>query len=224
MSVTEGVIEEATETLQLASDAAEKLRGLISSQLLLPGEKIRQVEIAQQLGVSRSPLREALRTLESEGVVSYETNRGYVVTKLAMTDLAQIYRLRALIEDELMRSIGPATPEVIAEAEHWVDELAAGVEAGDSARMIRAHREFQVAIFSLSERALFRRELARLWNQSIAYRASHRWPPATMARVVKGHRQAVEALRDNDRKRLMSIYARLRTNVADIVIGLPTLD
>jgi DNA-binding GntR family transcriptional regulator len=224
LSVTEGVIEEATETLQLASDAAEKLRGLISSQLLLPGEKIRQVEIAQQLGVSRSPLREALRTLESEGVVSYETNRGYVVTKLAMTDLAQIYRLRALIEDELMRSIGPATPEVIAEAEHWVDELAAGVEAGDSARMIRAHREFQVAIFSLSERALFRRELARLWNQSIAYRATYRWPPATMARIVKGHRQAVEALRDNDRKRLMSIYARLRTNIGDIVIGLPTLD
>jgi DNA-binding GntR family transcriptional regulator len=224
LTVTEGVVEEAAETLQLASDAAEKLRGLISAQLLLPGEKIRQVEIAQQLGVSRSPLREALRTLESEGVVSYETNRGYVVTKLAMHDLAQIYRLRALIEDELLRSIGTATPEVIAEAEYWADELAAGVEEGDSGRIIRAFREFQVAIFELSDRALFRRELARLWNQSIAYRATHRWPPATMARIVKGHRQAVEALRDNDRKRLMSIYARLRTNIADIVIGLPTLD
>ena len=224
MSVTEGVVEEAAETLQLASDAAEKLRGLISAQLLLPGEKIRQVEIAQQLGVSRSPLREALRTLESEGVVSYETNRGYVVTKLAMHDLAQIYRLRALIEDELLRSIGTPTPEAIAEAEHWADELEAGVEDGDSARVIRAHREFQVAIFSLSDRGLFRRELARLWNQAIAYRATYRWPPATMARIVKGHRQAIEALRDNDRKRLMSIYARLRTNIADIVIGLPTLD
>jgi DNA-binding GntR family transcriptional regulator len=224
LSVTEGVVEEAAETLQLASDAAEKLRGLISAQLLLPGEKIRQVEIAQQLGVSRSPLREALRTLESEGVVSYETNRGYVVTKLAMHDLAQIYRLRALIEDELLRSIGTPTPEAIAEAEHWADELEAGVEDGDSARVIRAHREFQVAIFSLSDRGLFRRELARLWNQAIAYRATYRWPPATMARIVKGHRQAIEALRDNDRKRLMSIYARLRTNIGDIVIGLPTLD
>jgi DNA-binding GntR family transcriptional regulator len=224
VSVTESVVEETAESLQLASDAAEKLRGLIAEQTLLPGEKIRQVEIAQRLGVSRSPLREALRTLESEGVVTYETNRGYVVTKLGMHDLAQIYRLRALIEDELLRSIGTPTPEVIAEAEHWVDELAAGVEAGDSAQMIRAHREFQVAIFALSDRALFRRELARLWNQSIAYRATHRWPPATMARIVKGHRQAVEALRDNDRKRLMSIYARLRTNIGDIVVGLPTLD
>src|SRR5258708_36350965 len=119
LSVTEGVIEEATESLQLASEAAEQLRGLISSQLLLPGEKIRQVEIAQQLGVSRSPLREALRTLESEGVVSYETNRGYVVTKLCITGLAQIYRLRAFIAGELMRRIGPATPQMIAEAEHW---------------------------------------------------------------------------------------------------------
>jgi DNA-binding GntR family transcriptional regulator len=94
LSVTEGAVEK-TAHLQLASDAAEKLRGLIAARLLLPGEEIRQVDIASQLGVSRSPLREALRTFESEGVVLYEANRGYVVAKLAVHDLAQIYRLRA---------------------------------------------------------------------------------------------------------------------------------
>ncbi|OLT23106.1 hypothetical protein BJF78_06890 [Pseudonocardia sp. CNS-139] len=224
MASREGLVEPAAEPIQLAGEAADKLRELIEARRLLPGEKIRQVEIAQRLGVSRSPLREALRTLESEGVVSYEANRGYVVTKLEMIDLAQIYRLRALIEDELLRSIGPPTPEVVSQVEHWVEEFATGVAENDSTRMIRAHREFQFAIFQLSDRAVFRRELDRLWNQSIAYRAAYRWQPATMARLVKGHRQAIDALRGYDRKRLLSIFARLRSYNVETVVGLPTLD
>src|SRR6201984_3315300 len=70
------------EPLQLTLQAAAQIRGLIIDRVLLPGEKIRQVELADRIGVSRSPLREALRTLESEGVVAYGINRRYVVAKL----------------------------------------------------------------------------------------------------------------------------------------------
>ncbi|HJY60431.1 MAG TPA: GntR family transcriptional regulator, partial [Streptosporangiaceae bacterium] len=90
------------EPLQLTLEAAAQIRGLIIDRVLLPGEKIRQVELAERIGVSRSPLREALRTLESEGVVAYEINRGYVVAKLDDDDLAQIHRMRTLLEDELL--------------------------------------------------------------------------------------------------------------------------
>jgi DNA-binding GntR family transcriptional regulator len=61
--------------------AAAQIRGLIIDGVLLPGEKVRQADLAAKIGVSRSPLREALRTLESERVVSYEINRGYVVAR-----------------------------------------------------------------------------------------------------------------------------------------------
>src|ERR1700760_850367 len=81
------------EPLQLPLEAAAQIRGLIIDRVLLPGEKIRQVELAERIGVSRSPLREALRTLESEGVVAYEINRGYVVARVGDDDLAQIYRM-----------------------------------------------------------------------------------------------------------------------------------
>src|SRR5277367_5587230 len=93
------------EPLQLTLQAAAQIRGLIIDRVLLPGEKILQVELAERIGVSRSPLREALRTLESEGVVAYEANRGYVVARVGDDDLAQIYRMRALIEDELLRTV-----------------------------------------------------------------------------------------------------------------------
>jgi DNA-binding GntR family transcriptional regulator len=61
-----------SEPLQLTLQAAAQIRGLIIDRVLLPGEKIRQVDLAERIGVSRSPLRAALRTLESEGVVNYE--------------------------------------------------------------------------------------------------------------------------------------------------------
>jgi DNA-binding transcriptional MocR family regulator len=77
--------------VQLTLQAAEIIRDLIRRGELLPGEKIHQVEVARNAGVSRSPLREALRTLAAEGLVKYETNRGYVVSRLRMEELAEIY-------------------------------------------------------------------------------------------------------------------------------------
>jgi DNA-binding GntR family transcriptional regulator len=93
------------EPLQLTPQATAQSRGLIIDRVLLPVEKILQVELAERIGVSRSPLREALRTLESEGVVAYEINRGYVVARLDDDDLGQIHRMRTLLEDELLRTV-----------------------------------------------------------------------------------------------------------------------
>src|SRR5580704_4747426 len=84
-TASSGLISEKSadaEPLQLTLEAAAQIRGLIIDRVLLPGEKIRQVELAERIGVSRSPLREALRTLESEGVVAYEINRGSAAARL----------------------------------------------------------------------------------------------------------------------------------------------
>src|SRR4030088_3543279 len=94
-----------SEPLQLTLQAAAQIRGLIIDRVLLPGEKVRQVELAERIGVSRSPLRESLRILESEGLLSYEMNRGYVVARLERGDVAELYQMRSLLEHELMRSI-----------------------------------------------------------------------------------------------------------------------
>ena len=67
---------------QLARRAADAVRDMIRRGDLLPGEKVHQVDVAKIAGISRSPLREALRTLEAEGLVRYESNRGYVVSRL----------------------------------------------------------------------------------------------------------------------------------------------
>ena len=95
-----------------------ELRARILRGDLTAGTPLRQEDLASSLGVSRVPVREALRMLESEGHVRYAPHRGYRVAELGAEDLAETYRLRALIEDDLARrSIATMTPEALAHLE-----------------------------------------------------------------------------------------------------------
>ena len=103
-----------------------ELRARILRGDLTAGTPLRQEDLASSLGVSRVPVREALRMLESEGHVRYAAHRGYRVADLGVEDLAETYRLRALIEDDLARrSITTMTPEALAHLEVTHRTLAA---------------------------------------------------------------------------------------------------
>jgi DNA-binding GntR family transcriptional regulator len=78
-----------------------ELRGRILRGELPPGTPLRQEVLAASLGVSRVPIREALRMLESEGHVAYAAHRGYRVAELSLADLEELYALRGLLEDHL---------------------------------------------------------------------------------------------------------------------------
>src|SRR5260370_1364705 len=157
---------------QLTLQAADQIRDLIVRRVLLPGEKIRQVELADRIGVSRSPLREALRTLESEGVVAYEVNRGYVVAKLDDDDLAQIFRMRALLEDELLRTVKHADAAVLGDLKDLNEKMMVAIDERNVTDVLRYNREFHFTIFDLSPLNQFRREVRRLWQMSEGYSAA----------------------------------------------------
>lgn len=208
------------EPQQLSAQAADVIRDLIVRGELLPGEKIGQVELANRVGVSRSPLREALRTLESEGIVRHEANRGYVVARLDIDDLTQIYRMRSLLEDEILASIQAPTAEQVAGLTELNDAMEAAMVAEDVAGMLTANREFHFGIFELSPLDHFIREVRRLWQLSEGYRAAYLWMPQTRGRVIAEHREIIAALADFDRARASKISAGHRQASEDVVIGL----
>ena len=200
------------EPLQLTLQAAAQIRGLIIDRVLLPGEKILQVELAERIGVSRSPLREALRTLESEGVVAYEANRGYVVARVGDDDLAQIYRKRALIEDELLRTVRRPDAAVLSELQELNDKLMASIDQQDVAAVQRYNREFHFAIFDLSPLGQMRKEVARLWQMTDIYSAAWwRRQPEAKKRISAEHKAIISALRKFDLVKLVEICATHRT-------------
>lgn len=205
-SAAAGRARSVSEPMQLTLQAAAQIRGLIIEGALLPGQKIRQVDLAEQIGVSRSPLREALRTLESEGVVTYETNRGYVVARLERSDLAEIYRMRELLEGELLRSIAKPDKATLDALARYNDEMIAAVGQGDIAAVLRANRDFHFTIFELSPLNQFKREIQRLWQLSEGYLAWWWRLPHVTTRISQEHKQIIKALRKYDREALVELF------------------
>nr|WP_169891058.1 GntR family transcriptional regulator [Litchfieldia alkalitelluris] len=84
----------------LSDDVAKYIRKRILNGELKPGEKITQSKLAQELKISRGPIREALSKLEHEGLVTHEVNKGTCVTTLSKKDAYEIYTLRGMLESE----------------------------------------------------------------------------------------------------------------------------
>jgi DNA-binding GntR family transcriptional regulator len=207
---------------QLTLQAAAQIRGLIIDRALLPGEKIRQVELAESLGVSRSPLREALRTLESEGVVAYEQNRGYVVSRLDDEDLAQIHRMRSLLESELLRGVARPTSGQLDAMRAINDELAAAISERNVTEIVRLNRLFHFAIFDLSPLNQVRREVTRLWQLSDVYSSAWWWrTPEAGTRIVAEHKAILTALRRYDVDRLVELCESHRMGGYELATGIP---
>lgn len=87
----------------LASDVADILRDAITKGELAPGTRLIEQDVSQQLGISRGPLREALRLLETEGLVKSYPGRGSFVAELSEKDIVEIYSLRTILEEEAIR-------------------------------------------------------------------------------------------------------------------------
>ena len=111
----------------------DQLLALINSGELSPGERVDQRSVAERLQVSRTPLREALKALEADGILAHEKNRGYTVTKLNASDLLQYLLLRQFIEKELTDSIAWPDPAELAELHRIHDTFSKSGEAGDIA-------------------------------------------------------------------------------------------
>ncbi len=189
--------ERARRREQLSDEVAAHLRAAIMSGSLRPGTFVRLDETADALGVSITPVREALRTLRGEGMVQLEPNRGHVVSAFTRDDIADIFWLQATIATEIAANAARRITEpVIAELDRLTDELADAVAAGDVDAIALAeflfHREFNRAA-GRTKLAWFLVHAARYLPVRI-YAADPEWGAAAVA----SHRALVAALRDKD--------------------------
>jgi DNA-binding GntR family transcriptional regulator len=211
--------EQGDAPVQLARNAAAAIREMIVTGELLPGQKIHQVDVSRRIGLSRSPLREALRTLEGEGLVKYETNRGYVVTRLNMDELAEILQLRNVIEAELIAHLEASDEATLAKLRSDLAQIEAAIEIRDFDALTSAVRQFRLVLYELSHLPIFLGELERLWKMTDLYAAQHVMPPAQ--RVIKDHRGIVEALQAGNIARVRKLLLGLRQLNDQVVVGLP---
>jgi DNA-binding GntR family transcriptional regulator len=146
-----GIFKPATPA-NAASGVAEQLRRAILEGALSPGTRIREVEVAEQIGVSRGPVREALRILSDEGLILLRHNKGAVVAGISPDDAVEIYAIRGALALIAFRGIvssgnDPAKAPDVAQRLQRVrtDQLEAlrTMPPGDSVTFVRAEYEFQ---------------------------------------------------------------------------------
>jgi DNA-binding GntR family transcriptional regulator len=153
-------------------------------------------------------------------MVEYVPNRGYVVTRLDSNDLRQIYRMRELLEAELLSNIRVPTKAEFSSITALNRELGKAAAEGAIHTMLELNRRFHYGIFSLSDRARIRREVERLWQLSEGYRATYLGLPETRSRIVDEHSEILAALKDRDIPLLQSLSAAHRQASQDLVIAL----
>lgn len=120
-----------------------EIRDRILQGSMRPGEEISQVKLADSLGVSRTPLREALRLLQREGLVTAEANRQYQVAELSLPDMEELYIARIVLEAAGIRiSTARVSAEDIAELEAEMARMAHFAELEDYERWEVPHRAF----------------------------------------------------------------------------------
>ncbi len=178
------------------------LRRAIAEGELVPGERIGQEAVAERIGVSLIPVREALRVLESEGLVTYRPRRGYFVTELHLADLEEIYRLRRLLEtDAVERGVPVATAEDVARMEEAAAACAAAGAAGDVTRRLAENRRFHFALYALARSAQLQRIVGLLWDSTEAYRAVYYGLPGEGEAADRAHRAIIAAVWEGDVER-----------------------
>jgi DNA-binding GntR family transcriptional regulator len=178
---------------------ADHLRAAILGGGIGPGERVRQEDVAQQLGASRIPVREALRMLEAEGLVENEANKGARVPRLGMHEVDVMYRMRERLEPLALAESLPNLADVD------VERLAAvqtriEAEGTDVVRFLELDREFHLGTYSGCRIEQLTGMVVRLWNSTQHYRRAfmHLTGPGRLWVVNAEHRLLLDAVERRD--------------------------
>jgi len=139
----------------VVSATLQVLRDRILRGELLEGEPLRQEAMAEQLGVSRIPLREALRQLQSEGLVTFYPHRGVVVSTLSPEEISEAFELRAVLEPDLLRRAIPNLTEAdFAKARGILAAYEADLQNGDVSTWGELNWQFHSTLLERANRPL----------------------------------------------------------------------
>jgi DNA-binding GntR family transcriptional regulator len=184
---------------------AEALRNDITSGKLSPGSWIVQDTLAEQFGMSRIPVREALKTLVAEEYITYVPHSGYRVAKLGLEDLTEVFVLRDILEETLIRDAMPRIADDTVDAMRLeIAEMDRAAAANDLIAVGMANRRFHFLSFDESRMARTKRIVTQLWNTADAYRPlySHLMD---LSKVNSEHVLMVDAMGARDVEKMVAL-------------------
>ena len=202
------LFQQAPEFRPLRHDVYEALREAILLGRLAPGQRIVEAEVARQMGISRGPIREAIRQLEQDGLLEYHPRRGAVVSSLSLERIIDAYTARAALEALAARLASQRlTAPGIARLTHLLDAMRGYAQQEDFDRLLQADVQFHELICELSGNRI----LLRLWKSI----GPHAWTLFSGAHqrgyslhdLAERHQDVLAALQAGDPERAAEVAA-----------------
>jgi DNA-binding GntR family transcriptional regulator len=174
---------------------AETLRDAIVSGVLKPGERLMEIQLAEELGVSRTPVRESIRKLELEGFVVMVPRRGTYVTDLSIKDINEVYEIRTVL-DVLAAGLAAEriTEEELEELERLLVQIGEFVDQNDVEKLIDFDTQFHDVLYRASRNDRLVGIINNLREQFTRFRSISMKYPGRMQNTVAEHTRLVEAI------------------------------
>lgn len=183
----------------------DRIRDMIVSGQLKPGDRLRQDELAATFGVSAMPIREALRQLQAEGLVTFEPRRGAAVSTLSVSEYEEIYLMREALEILAVRWVVEDFDRVpIDRMRQLLTEIEdAEAHPEDMYPRVQLVRDFFFSIFEASEKEHLLRILSSLWDLSTQYRRYFSSVPEIVPERLENYRGVLRACEARDAEGLI---------------------
>lgn len=196
---------------------AQVLREAITTGQLRANQPLPQAEIAANLQVSHIPVREALRQLESEGLVTYQANRGAMVSALSTAEIREIYEIRAIVESGAIRKAVPnLTPDNLTRAAEILD---LSEQADDGATWGSLDMEFHSLVYHLDDRPRLQELITELLHRVDRYWLSYSLMLKYRDVFEREHRALLAALTARDADRAVALLSAHLTGASERLIA-----
>jgi len=177
----------------------ETIRDSILKGTLKPGEKVAEPELAERFGISRTPIREAFRQLESEGYLTVIPRKGAVVTSLSERDVDEFYAIKSILEGYAARlAASQLSDKDIERLEAINDKLASLAAEGDVKSFFRVHNEFHELFIRAAGNEKLQELIDQVGMKFNRLRMASLSLPGRMEISVAEHKKIIEAFKAND--------------------------
>lgn len=174
----------------------ENLREAILKGDLNPGDRLMEVQLANKLGVSRTPVREAIRKLELEGLVIMLPRKGAYVADMSLKDIIEVLEIRASLEGLAAYLASERMgDEDIKKLEEIVDECS---KTTDIEELLKKDVEFHEQIFKSTNNKRLHQLINSLWEQVYRFRVSYVSDNNSFSNIVKEHKMIMNAIKNRD--------------------------
>jgi DNA-binding GntR family transcriptional regulator len=177
----------------------ETLREAIINGTLRPGERLMEIQLAEELGVSRTPVREAIRKLELEGFVVMVPRKGAYVAGISLKDIADVFEVRASLE-ALAAGLAAEriTGEELEELERILVRKAKIIEEENLSLFVESDSKFHDTLYQMSRNQRLIQSVSNLRDEIQRFRAVSLAYPGRMREALEEHRKIVEAIAERD--------------------------